>query len=81
MAAKTDDQPSGPVKNLSVWAISGEIGLKLALPLLVLMLGGIKLDKANGTTPLFTFIGIALALTASITMIARMIRRVNRQDQ
>ncbi|HSH31972.1 MAG TPA: AtpZ/AtpI family protein [Candidatus Saccharimonadales bacterium] len=65
------------VAHFSVLAISGEIGVKLALPLVVFMLAGIKLDKASGTTPLFMLMGIGLAMTASVIMIARMIARVN----
>jgi F0F1-type ATP synthase assembly protein I len=69
-----------PTFDVSWLALSGEIGLKLAVPLVILMLTGIKLDRALHTTPLFILLGIALSLTASIIMIGRMVIRSMRDS-
>lgn len=62
-------------------ALSGEIGLNLALPLVIFMIIGIKMDWAAHTTPLFMLLGVALSLSTSIILIARMISRVNRSSR
>lgn len=77
-----DTHPAAPSKPLSIelnlFALSGEIGLQLALPLLVFMVIGIKLDRAHHSAPLFILMAIALSLSTSVILIARMIMRVNR---
>ncbi len=83
MAVKPNDDTKvvvpgrGVGVELNLLALAGEIGWKLALPLLFFLIIGIKLDRAYHTTPLFILLGIALSLTASIILIARMIARVN----
>ena len=71
----------GVGSELNLLALTGEIGWKLALPLLVMMLIGIKLDRAYHTTPLFMLLGMALSLSTSIILIGRMIARLNRHDK
>ena len=66
------DAPT-PTFDINLAALSGEIGLKLAIPLILFMVIGIKLDRSLHTTPLFMFLGIGLALTASVIMIGRMV--------
>ncbi len=65
-------------REVNLLALSGEIGWKLAVPLLVFMVIGIRLDRANHTTPLFMLLAIGLSLTISVILIARMIMRVGR---
>jgi hypothetical protein len=69
-----------PTFNVNLLALSGEIGLKLAIPLLIFMLIGIKLDRSAHTTPLFMLLGVGLAVTVSTIMIAQMIRRTLRGE-
>jgi len=64
-----------PTFDLSLAALSGEIGLKLAIPLIIFMVIGIKLDRTLHTTPLFIFLAVALSLTASTIMVARIVQR------
>ena len=72
-------EPKGTVsKELNLWALSGEIGWKLAVPIVVLVIAGAKLDKAYHSTPLFIVVGIGLSLTVSVILIARMIAKVGR---
>ncbi len=73
------DVPGGGLgREVSLLALSGEIGWKLALPLLGFMIIGIKLDRSLHTTPLLMLLGIGLSLTTSVILIARMIARVGR---
>lgn len=83
VAKKTPRQstPSDDIyKSFNLWAISGEIGLNLAIPLLIFMLIGIKIDKALNTTPLFMLAGILLSASISSYLIYRMIKRVNQDS-
>ena len=76
----TDDRSKDLAKQFSLWSAAGDIGLKLTLPLLIFMLAGIKLDRAAHSSPLFTLLGMGLALTTSAILIARMIIRINSKD-
>ncbi len=58
-------------------SLSGELGLIIAIPLVVLVLIGIKLDRVFSTFPLFTVIGMLLSLTVSSLVIARKIKEAN----
>lgn len=64
-------------QELNLWALSGEIGLVLAIPLVLLLLLGIKIDRWLGTTPLFIIAAIILSLGSSTIMIGRKIKRLN----
>ena len=73
---QSDQQKDNQVV-INVWGIAGEIGLIIAVPLVILLLIGIKLDKTLGTTPLFIVISMVLSLVASTLAIARKIRRID----
>lgn len=64
------------IKTVNVWALSGEIGLLLALPLVILVPLAVKLDKAVGTVPLFIIGSLFLSMIISTLAVARKIRRV-----
>lgn len=64
------------IMNLNLWALSGELGLLIALPLVVFVLVGIKLDRWLGTLPLFIIVGMVLAGMVSTIAVARKIKRV-----
>lgn len=68
----TNDQP--PVLNL--WALSGELGLLIAVPLVFFVIVGVKIDKWLNTLPLFIIIGMVLAGVVSAVAVARKIKRV-----
>lgn len=61
---------------LNVWAIAGEVGLIIALPLVGLLLLGIKVDKRLNTTPLFIMVALVSSMVISTVAIARKIRRI-----
>ncbi len=63
-------------QTINVWATAGEIGVLIALPLVVLVLLGIKLDRYLGTMPLFIICGMILAMVISTIAIARKVRRL-----
>ncbi|MEX1997195.1 MAG: AtpZ/AtpI family protein [Candidatus Andersenbacteria bacterium] len=72
------EKKSGPAF-FNLWVVSGEIGLLLAIPLVVLILLGIKVDRALGTTPLFIIGGMIVSMVLSSVAIARKIRRVSKE--
>lgn len=63
---------------LNLIALSSEIGLQLAIPLIFFMIIGIRLDRAHHSAPLFTLVGIGLSMTVSVILVARLIARVSR---
>jgi F0F1-type ATP synthase assembly protein I len=79
MADKPKDKMTGTdlAEQINLWSLAGELGVKFAAPLIVLMLIGIKLDRSMGTTPLFILVGIVMSLATSVYFVYDMIRRVN----
>lgn len=72
---------AGPAPVVRIWALAGEVGLLIVIPLLVLLLLGIRVDRAADTTPLFIIIGLLVAFTISTIAVARKIRRVQELSQ
>lgn len=68
--------PPGGMPAVRVWAMAGEVGLLIVLPLLLFLFAGIRLDRWAGTTPLFIILGLLASLTLSALAVARKIRRV-----
>lgn len=65
------------------WAAIGlawQLGYTIALPLVLLALGGRFLDRKLGTTPWLLLVGIALALITSGIGVARKVRAITRAD-
>lgn len=62
---------------LNVWSLAGELGLLIAIPVVVFVLLGVWLDKRLGTLPLFIILGIILSMLTSIVTIARKIKNLN----
>ncbi|OGY36631.1 MAG: hypothetical protein A3I08_01225 [Candidatus Andersenbacteria bacterium RIFCSPLOWO2_02_FULL_46_11] len=75
LANSQEDKPAAPL--LQVWSLAGELALVIVIPLLVLILIGIRLDRWAGTTPLFIIIGLLVSFSVSIIAIARKIKRLN----
>ena len=61
---------------MNVWAIAGEVGFIIAIPLVVLVLLGIKADRYFGTTPLFIIIGMVLSGVVSSISITRKVKQL-----
>jgi F0F1-type ATP synthase assembly protein I len=76
----THDSTQPALPPLNLWALSGEIGLKIIIPLLLFLFIGIKLDKHYFTEPLFIICGVLVALCVSSIMIYRMVVAANRQQ-
>lgn len=65
------------------WAAIGlawQLGYTVAVPLVLLALGGRFLDRKFGTTPWLLLVGITLALIASGIGVARKVRAITRAD-
>lgn len=60
---------------LNLWALSGELGLLIALPLVFFVILGVKLDRWLGTLPLFIIIGMVLAAIVSGTAVWRKVKQ------
>ncbi len=56
--------------------MAGEVGIILALPVVIFVVGGAKLDAYFDTSPLFVMIGVVLAATTSVVAMVRKINRV-----
>lgn len=56
-------------KSFSVMALAWELGYLIAIPLVVLTLGGRGLDKKLGTSPLLLLIGVVAAIILSSYMV------------
>lgn len=74
--SKKPENPS-VAQTINVWSTAGEVGLLIALPLVLLILLGIKLDKKLGTTPLFIIVAMISSMVLSTIAIARKIRQLN----
>lgn len=57
-------------------SLVSELGLIIALPLVALILVGIKLDRIFNTLPLFIIVSIVVSMILSGLAITRKIRRV-----
>lgn len=71
------NQKPKPVPALNVWAIASELGFIIAIPLVLLILGGVKADRYFNTTPLFIIIAILIAPVISGIAIWRKIKTIN----
>jgi F0F1-type ATP synthase assembly protein I len=59
-------------------ALVFELGYTIAVPLVVLALGGRFLDRHFGTSPLFLLVGIALSLISSGLYIYKIIKKYSK---
>jgi len=71
------EKPKVDAPLLNVWALAGEIGLIIALPLVLLLLAGIKLDKIFNTTPVFICLSLVFSMTISSVAIFRKVKRLS----
>lgn len=62
-------------KTVNMWALAGEIGLLLALPLVILVPLAVKIDRALSTLPLFILGSLILSLVISTLAVARKVKR------
>lgn len=71
-------KPAGtpPEKNVFMGAAIG-MSWQLALVVLLPILGGYKLDTVNGSSPLWTVIGLVMALILSVLVVRNALKSVN----
>ncbi len=77
----TDLQPTKKPEQQSVWTplvLAGELGLIIAIPVVVLAFGGAWLDKQYGTSPLLLISGCIIAFLLSAIAVVRKVRGVIR---
>lgn len=67
-----DGSPSGKMIALQLL----DTGWRVALPILVLTYIGIKTDRQNGTTPLYSLIGFFLSLFMATVLVYKQIKSV-----
>jgi F0F1-type ATP synthase assembly protein I len=60
-----------------MWALAGELGFLIALPLAITAVIGVKVDRWLGTTPLFIILGMLLAAVISALAVRRKIKQVS----
>jgi hypothetical protein len=66
-------------KNMKKWGLVNlamELGFIIALPLVVLALGGKWLDTKTHTTPWFTILGIIIAIATTSIWLTRRIKEL-----
>ncbi|HEX5429737.1 MAG TPA: AtpZ/AtpI family protein [Patescibacteria group bacterium] len=64
-----------PVNKWLLVNFAFEFGFIIAIPLLILALGGKWLDAKQGTYPAFTLAGVVLAIAASTLWISKRVKR------
>lgn len=62
-------------------ALGAQIGLSMALPLVVFGLGGRWLDRRLGTFPWFFLGGLVLAAVSGVILAVRSVQRVTQNSQ
>lgn len=67
-----------PMKILNVWGLTGEIGLLLTLPLVILVPLAVKLDKTLNTLPWFIIGSMVLSAVISTLAVTRKVKQVTK---
>lgn len=68
-------------KTVNVWALAGEIGLLLALPLVILVPLAVKVDRFLGTLPLFVIGSLIVSMIISTIAVSRKVKRITSPDR
>ncbi len=72
---------SGLVSRIRLISLAGELGFVIALPLVMLVLVGIKLDRMLDTLPLFIIVAMIVSMGISGLIITRKIRRLQQDSR
>ena len=62
---KAPKKTGAPTTRAELTAFAFDVGMGIAVPLVVFALGGRFIDRAYGTTPLFLIIGLLLSLVST----------------
>ncbi len=68
-------QKAPPSLPFNLWVVTSEIGFTIAVPLVILILIGIKVDAALSTTPLFIIISMLVSFALTFVLLHRLIKR------
>lgn len=71
-----DTNPTGGPPWWAGFGIAWELGYTIAIPIVLLALGGRLLDRVLGTSPLFLLVGIPLAILVSSIAVAKKAREL-----
>ncbi|HEY9584914.1 MAG TPA: AtpZ/AtpI family protein [Candidatus Paceibacterota bacterium] len=72
---QSDNNENGDkAKNFKAWALAGELGYTIAIPIVILALLGRVADKAWGTAPWLMLLGIILSIAASSYLIYKKVK-------
>ncbi len=63
-----------------ILGLAGQIGYLLAIPAVLFVIGGAWLDSYLGTKPVWTLVGIPVALTVSVMGVWRLVRQVQGEN-
>ena len=63
-------------KEFRAWALAGELGYTIAIPIVVLALLGRLADKAWGTAPWLMLLGIILSIATSSYLIYKKVKDI-----
>lgn len=82
-ARKPKDKMTGNdlADTINLWSIASELGVKFAVPLVIFMLIGIKVDRTLQTTPLFMIAGVVLSMALSVYFVYDILKRVNKESK
>ncbi len=61
-------------------AATSNMGWRLALTVIIPIVGGVKIDEHFKTTPSFTLVGLMVAAVAGCTAVWATVKEVNRQQ-
>ena len=74
--AKKSEEKNNETKNIKVWALAGELGYTIAIPIVFFALAGRFADRTFGTTPWLLIVGILISIFASTYLIYRKMRDI-----
>ena len=63
-------------KEFRAWALAGELGYTIAIPIVILALLGRLADKAWGTAPWIMLLGIILSIVVSSYLIYKKVKDI-----
>ena len=70
----TDQKPNNPIDKWRMASLAGEMGFIIALPLLLFIFIGKKLDVRFHSTPWLTLLGIILAIASTTVWLTKRLK-------
>lgn len=73
---KTPEVNNNKTKEFKAWALAGELGYTIAIPIVIFALLGRFADKTLGTSPWLLLLGILISIFASSYLIYRKMKEL-----